>query len=80
MQRASSKKSLTVEIHNCIVPPQPCFDFLAGDNLAFTFKEHPQNLKHLFSEDDLIVRIGRLDGSQFASAEVELKGSESDAR
>ena len=35
--------------------------FLAGNDLALTFKEHPQDLKHLFSEDDLIVRNGRLD-------------------
>jgi hypothetical protein len=26
----------------------------------FTFKERPQDLKHLFSEDDPLVRIGRL--------------------
>ena len=32
-------------------------DFLAGDNLALTFNEHPQDLKHLFSEENLMVRI-----------------------
>ena len=68
-----------VEIHNCIVRPQPLLDFLAGDNLALASKHHPQDLKHLFSKENLIVRIGHLSGSEFASAEVELKGSESHA-
>ena len=49
-----------VEIHDRIIRPQPALDFLAGDNLSFTFKQHPQDLKHLFSEENLIVRIGRL--------------------
>jgi hypothetical protein len=49
-----------VETHNCIVRPQPSLDFLASNNLALAFKKHPQDLKHLFSEDDLIARIGRL--------------------
>ena len=48
-------KSTTVSIR-----PKPFYDLLAGDNLALTFNEHPQDLKHLFSEDDLIVRIGRV--------------------
>jgi len=68
-----------VEIDDRIVRPQPSLDFLAGDNLALTFKEHPQNLKHLFSEQNLIVRIGRFRRSKFTSGEVELKGSESNA-
>jgi hypothetical protein len=50
-----------VEIHNSIARPQPSIDFLAGYNLAPTFKEHPQDLKHLFSEENLIVGIGRRD-------------------
>ena len=44
--------------------------FLAGNDLALTFKEHPQDLKHLFSEDDLIVRNGRLDASIDRSSPV----------
>jgi hypothetical protein len=40
------------------------------------FREHPQDLKHLFSEENLMVRIWGLSRSQFASGEVELKGSE----
>jgi hypothetical protein len=47
-----------VEIDDRIVGPQPTLDFLAGDNLALTFKEHPQNLKHLFSQENLMVRTG----------------------
>jgi hypothetical protein len=31
------------------------------DDLALTFKEPPQHLKHLFSEKNLVVRIGRVD-------------------
>src|ERR1700689_97182 len=65
-----------VEIHDSIIHPQLFLDFLAGDNLTLTFKQHPQDLKHLFSEQNLIIRIGRLNGSQFASIEVEIKGSE----
>src|ERR1700684_3798321 len=38
-----------VEIDDRIIRPQPALDFLAGDDLAPTFKEHPQNLKYLFS-------------------------------
>ncbi|MGC2401674.1 MAG: hypothetical protein WA510_17900, partial [Acidobacteriaceae bacterium] len=66
-------------IHNCVVRPQPSLDFVAGNNLALTLKEHPQNLRRLFSEWNLLVRIGLLDGSEFTSAEVELKGSEQNA-
>jgi hypothetical protein len=69
-----------VEIDDRIIRPQPALDFLAGDNLGLAFKEHPQDLKHLFSEQNLVVRIGRLNGSEFACAEVELKGPESNAR
>jgi hypothetical protein len=36
-------------------------------------------LKHLLPEENLIVRIGHLNGSQFASREIELEGSESNA-
>jgi hypothetical protein len=71
-----------VEIHDRIIRPQPSFDFLAGDNLALTFKQHPQNLKHLFSEENLIiiiVRTWRRGRSQFPGGEVELKGSEQNA-
>jgi hypothetical protein len=68
-----------VEIDDRIIRPQPPLDFLAGHNHALTFKEHPQNLKHLFSEENLMVSIGRLSRSQFASGEVELKGTEPNA-
>jgi hypothetical protein len=52
-----------VEINDRVIHPQPVLDFLAGDNRALTFKEHPQNLKHLLSEENLIISIisvGRL--------------------
>ena len=51
-----------IEIDDRIIRPEPALNFLASDNLALTFKEQPQDLKHLLSEDDLI-RIGGLNGS-----------------
>jgi hypothetical protein len=66
-----------VEIDDRIIRPQPGLD-LAGDDRALPFNEHPQDLKHLFSEDDPIVRSGCLNRSQLASAEIELKGSTTD--
>src|SRR5271170_5867024 len=68
-----------VEVVDRMIHPQGVLDFLAGDNPALTFYEHPQDLKYLFSQQDLIIRIGRLNGSEFARAEVELKSSESNA-
>src|ERR1700722_14680768 len=75
-----------VEVVDRMIHPQRALDFLAGDDPALTFYEHPQDLKYLFSEEDLgartgmvgtgIARIARLSRSQFASAQVELKGSE----
>jgi hypothetical protein len=54
--------------------------------ILLMFYEHRQDLKYLFSEEDLVVRtgivgtgiirIGHLNRSQFASAQVKLKGSE----
>jgi hypothetical protein len=67
-----------VEIHNRIIRPQLRLDFFAANNLALTLQEHPQDLKNLFSQENLI-RVWRLSRSQFARAEVELKGSESNA-
>jgi hypothetical protein len=73
-----------VEIIDRGTPPQPVFDFLASDNFSPTLHQHPQNLKYLLSEQNLIIRariirIGPLKGSYFASAEIELEGSESNA-
>jgi hypothetical protein len=50
-----------VEIHDRIIRPQPVLDFLAGDNPALTFKEHPQHLKYLFSRKNVVtVCLGML--------------------
>jgi hypothetical protein len=67
-----------VEIYDRIGWPRPALDLIAGNNLASTFQEHSQDLKNLFSQENLI-RVWRLSRSQFARAEVELKGSKSNA-
>ena len=47
-----------VEIDDHVIRPQPALDFFAGDNFALPFKDHPQNLKHLFSEENLLLGSG----------------------
>jgi hypothetical protein len=49
-----------VEIDDRIIPPQPALDFLAGNNPSLTVNEHPQNLKHLFPEENLVIRAGTI--------------------
>jgi len=60
-----------VKFHHRVVWPEPLLDLSPRYHLAMTLHEHPDNLKGLLLEQNLLPTF-----VQFTGPEVEFKGSE----